>query len=53
MSADVVITLLAGCLTGTALAVALAGWLFYLLVNGDNKPSRNGAKTAKQKWWLR
>jgi hypothetical protein len=53
MSADVILGFLAGVCIGLVVVVAPVGFLRSLLVNGDSKQSRNGAKTAKQKWWLR
>jgi hypothetical protein len=42
-----------GFMTGAALVAALGGWALFRRGNGDSTQSRNGAKTAKQKWWLR
>lgn len=49
MSADAQVWL-SGFMTGAALVAALAGWQPFRRGNGDSKQSRNGEKTAKQKW---
>jgi hypothetical protein len=52
MSADAQVWL-HGFMTGAALVAVLAGWPASRRGNGDSKPSTDGGKTAKQKWWLR
>ena len=49
----VVMMFLIGFLLGTVAGVALAGLPRSLLGNGDSKPSTNGARPEKSRWWLR
>ena len=53
MDVVVVMMFLIGFLLGTVAGVALAGLPRSLLGNGDSKPSTNGARPEKSRWWLR
>jgi hypothetical protein len=53
MVVAVILTFLIGFLLGTAAGAALAGYRLSPRGNGDSKPSRNGAKPERSRWWLR